>query len=73
MEPEPVIGVAAHIRFDHLCKHTRILDNILLQLPGATHRDFLTQDEPMMSLANAMAYFSSLAANSSSGCVAAIT
>src|SRR5215831_20712500 len=51
MEPEPVIGVAAHIRFNHLGKHTRILDNILLQIPCATYRNFLTKDEPMMSLA----------------------
>ena len=48
-----MIRVAAHIRFDHLCKHTRILDHILLQLPGATYRDFLTKDEPMVSWAGA--------------------
>ena len=53
MEPEPVIGVTAYIRFNHMCKHTRILDNILLQIPCATYRNFLTKDEPMMSLAGA--------------------
>ena len=53
MKPEPVIGVAAHIRFNHLCKYTRILDNILLQIPGATYRNFLTKDESMLSWAGA--------------------
>ena len=46
-----MIRVAAHIRFNHMCKRTRILDNILLQIPGTAYRNFLTKDEPMMSLA----------------------
>jgi hypothetical protein len=36
-----------------MCKHTRILDNISLQIPRATYRNFLTEDEPMLSLAGA--------------------
>ena len=48
-----MIGVAAHIRFNHLGKHLRILDNILLQIPCATYRDFLTKDKSMMALAGA--------------------
>ena len=48
-----MIRVAAHIRFNHLCKYTRILNNILLQIPCATYRNFLTEDKSMMSLAGA--------------------
>ena len=53
MEPEPVIGVATYIRFNNVCKHTRIFDNILLQILCATYRNFLTKHKPMTSFADA--------------------
>ena len=48
-----MIGVAAYIRFNHMCKHTRIFDNVLLQIPCAPYRNFLAKDESMLSLAGA--------------------
>src|SRR5215470_10903911 len=52
MEPEPVIWVAALIGFNNVRKCLRILDNISLQIPGPTNRDFPAQDQSMTSLAS---------------------
>src|SRR6266516_2863427 len=51
MKPEPVIWIATHIGFNNVRKGLRILDNILLQIPCPTYRDFLAKDQSMMSLA----------------------
>ena len=46
-----MIRVAPHIGLNNVRKGLRILNDILLQIPCPTYRNFLAKDEPMMSSA----------------------